>query len=370
MKRIAFLFVVLALCGTSARADVRLPKIFSSHMVLQQEQPVTVWGWAEKGEKVTVELTRNPTGDDAAHFRSIKSETATAEFDDDGRWWASFPARKADGISYTMTVRGKNAITLTDVVFGEVWLCAGQSNMNRGSAITETHPGLRLFYIAGSTTPRRDELDKAYGWVTADAESWNSLPKDDRGRTLAFTEVGLVFGKKIQKEQGVPVGLIRSAFGGSKVQAWTPQPDFEKEHPMDVKVEQSYVGHVPGLLYQSMIHGMVPFAIRGVVWYQGENDGHSRKYGEDMKAWIDSWRSLWGRPEMPFYYVQISPTGYASGMRWVWEGQSWIMNNVPHTGMASTNDFWTLREAYPIRTDEETGWPIAGSSNPTRRTRT
>jgi len=367
MKKLSLiLLTVVALVASSAQADVRLPKILSSNMVLQQEMPVTVWGWADKGERVTVELTQVPTGDDAAHFRPMKSETVTAEFDDDGRWWVSFPARKADGKTYKMTVRGKNTIVLDNLVFGEVWLCAGQSNMNRGPAISETYPGLRLFFIAGSTVPRRDELDEAYGWMTADAESWDKIPKDSRGRTRNFTEVGLVFGQKIQKELDVPVGLIRSAFGGSQVKAWTPVPDFEKEYPYDVKVERSYVGHVPGLLYQSMVHGMIPLSIRGVVWYQGENDGRSRKldYAEDMKRWIESWRSLWGRPDMPFYYVQISPTGYASGMQYVWRSQSWIMDNVPHTGMASTNDFWTLRDANPIKTDEATGWPTAGSSNP------
>ena len=155
---------------------------------------------------------------------------------------------------------------------------------------------------------------------------------------------------------------IKAAFGGSNVKAWTPRPDIEKEHPFGQRVERRYVGHTPGLMYQAMVHGMVPLSIRGVLWYQGENDGRNRNYHEDMKTWIESWRALWGRPDMPFYFVQIAPTTYAGGqMQYLWESQVWVMHNVPHTGLAVSGDILPERM---VKVDEKTGFPKAGGGNP------
>ena len=307
--------------------------------MLQQEMPIVVWGWAKEGTKVEVVF--------AGHSETTKTDKT-------GNWIVKLPAMKADGKQYHLAIRTHVAdnetpelISLSNIVLGEVWLCAGQSNMNRGVDVRkENRENIRLFWIDGSTTPKKHDLgDQVAGWVPCTAEGLGSAkPAIIRGRERArtqFAEVGYVFGRKVQDELDVPVGLIKAAFGGSQVEAWTPLPGIEKEYPFDQKVEKGYVGHTPGLLYQSMIHGIVPLSFRGVVWYQGENNGRDRQYHIHMKQWIESWRKLWNRPEMPVYFVQIAPTSYAGGnMQQLWEAQAWVMHNVPHTAMAVSNDIY------------------------------
>jgi len=345
------LAAILILCG-GAQADVTLPKIFSDNMVLQQELPIAVWGKAAPGEAVVVTLAG----------RSVSTEA-----DADGRWRVDLPPMKADGKTQTLTVKGNNTIALENVLLGEVWLCSGQSNMARSTEIREDDPNIRLFWIDGSVVPLEEELGPTAGWVESTAEGLASAAPIHGGRfegkpRKSFAEVGYVFGRRIHKELGVPVGLIKSAFGGSNVKAWTPRADIADEYPFGQAATGGYLGHRSGLLYQSMIHGMVPMTIRGVVWYQGENDGRSTVYAQQKKEWIESWRELWNRPDMPFYFVQIGPTSYAGGrMQYIWEAQTWVMENVPHTGLAVSNDIYP---ADSVRVDEKIGLPVSGNSNP------
>jgi len=351
-KPVCLSVLLIASVAVQARAAVELPKIFTDNMVLQQDLPIAVWGRAAAGEAVTVSLGPN------------SQETKA---DAGGKWRVYLPSMKADGKTYALTVKGTDTVTLKNILLGEVWLCAGQSNMNRSVEVKDSHPGIRLFWSDGSTVPMKDDLAWTAGWVEATPEGLASAAPVHGGRLEGkprkdFAEVGYVFGRKIHEELKVPVGLIKAAFGGSNVAAWTPRPDIEKEHPFGQKVERSYVGHTPGLMYQAMVHGMVPLAIRGVLWYQGEDDGRNRNYHNDMKTWIESWRALWGRPDMPFYLVQIAPTSYAGGqMQYLWESQVWVMHNVPHTALAVSNDMLPERM---VKVDEQTGFPKAGGSNP------
>ena len=364
---IVFAIIVVSLCllaTTRAKAFVRLPKIFTSNMVLQQEMPIRVWGWAEPGEEVSVTLA----GDKPAAVTADKL----------GHWSVELPPMKADGKTYKLVVKGKNRLELDGILIGEVWLCAGQSNMNRSTQVKENDPNIRLFWISGSNTPMKDDLgDKVLGWTPATATAVAALAEVGKKRLHArwrpgFTEVGYVFGRQIHKELKVPVGLIMCAYGGSQVQSWTPHEGVEKKYPFGVEAKEAWLAHRPGFLYRTMVHGMVPLSIRGVVWYQGENDGRAGPYAyaKDMDKWIASWRKLWGREDMPFYFAQIAQTGYASGMLRVWESQAWVAENIPHTGLATSNDL----QDKSLRTDEGnpnakppilgTGFPLAGGSNP------
>ena len=320
-----------AVMAPAARGEVRPAGVFTDNMVLQQELPIAVWGRADPGEEVTV---------------SLAGQSAGAKTGDDGRWRLSLPAMKADGRTHRLAIRGTNVVTLENVVVGEVWLCGGQSNMNRGVEIKDAHPGLRLFWIDFSTVPRREGFGATAGWVEASPAGLAAAAPISEGRFKGkprkqFPEVGYVFGRRIHGELGVPVGLIKAAVGGSTVQSWTPRPDIGEAYPFGKAVEGSYLGHKEGLLYQSMIHGLVPLAMRGVLWYQGEDNGRDEQYHLHMKQWIESWRRLWNRPDMPVYFVQIAPTTYAGGrMQFIWEAQSWVMHHVPHTAMAVSNDIY------------------------------
>ena len=355
-NRTSAAIAVLLWAAAAAPADLRLPKVFTDHMVLQRELPIAVWGWADPREKVTVTLAGQSV-----------SVTPGA----DSRWRANLPAMPADGKAHTLRVAaGEKTIELTDVWLGEVWLCSGQSNMARQTEVKDPLPPLRLFWIDGSTVPQKDDLgEQVAGWVSATPEGLAAagtvLVRGKQTPRKTFTEVGYVFGRGLQQALKVPVGLIQSAFGGSTVEAWTPKADLEKQYPFGQEVKKGYVGHTPGLLYQSMIHGIVPLTIRGVIWYQGEDDGRNRKYHLDMQAWIQAWRGLWSRDDLPFYFVQIAPTGYAGGqMQYLWQSQVWVMDHVPHTALAVTNDMMSEGEPGRIKADPATGFPLLGGSNP------
>jgi len=343
----------LAIAAT-ARAELRLAKLFTDHMVLQQQLPVAVWGWAEPGKSVKVRLN---------------DKSATAIADDQGRWRLELPAMKADGKAHTLVVSsGNEQIELADVLLGEVWICGGQSNMGRpvtGEQIKSADlPQIRLFNISGDV-PRREGIDDVFGWAVCSPETL-AVAGDgtqEKGRR-GFTEVGFVFGRALHKELGVPVGLIQMNCGGSTAKDWTPTPGVAEQITYDQPLKG--LAHKPGVLYEVRMRGLVPLAARGVVWYQGEDDGRNKDYAKDFSAMIAAWRKLFGRDDLPFYFAQIAATTYASGMLGVWEGQSWVMTHVPHTAMAVSNDIYegTQNGGFKKRIDEKTGRPIAGGGNP------
>jgi len=353
------LLLVICVCGSAAFGDVRLAKIFTDHMVLQQEMPIAVWGWADKAEQISVTLA---------------GKSVSCKADASGKWRVDIPALKADGKPQTLIVKGSNTIELKNVLLGEVWLCAGQSNMNRSVQVKEDDPNIRLFWIDGSVVPTKEDLgENSAGWVRSTPKDVATAAPPKKGRGAgkprrSFAEVGYVFGRKIHAELKVPVGLIKCAFGGSQVQAWTPVADIEKTYPFGKPAEGGYLGHRKGLLYQTMINGIVPLSMRGVLWYQGENDGRSKIYHKDLTKWIASWRKLWSRDDMPFYMVQIAPTTYAGGrMQYIWEAQTWAMHNIPHVALAVTNDMAPIKDhkgVSRIRPDKVTGFPLHGGGNP------
>ena len=288
------------------RADVKLPNVIASHMVLQRDLPLPIWGWADPEEDITVRL------DDC--------EVAT-KADAHGNWKVKLPAVKADGKAHRLIVTGKNKIELEDILFGEVWLGSGQSNMEWGLAATHgaaeaiaaaDYPQIRLFHVPKTQAPApAKDVDAA----------WNVCAPDTVPR---FSAVLYYLGERLHKELKVPVGLINSSWGGSPIEPWTT------------------TGSQSGGMYNGMIAPVKSFAIRGVVWYQGETNVIQKNglaYFDKMKALIEGWRSVWGS-EFPFYFVQIAPWSgrYEEGqLPALWEAQVASLK-IPRTGMAVTTD--------------------------------
>ena len=367
--------VVALLIAASTSADVRLPRIYGSNMVLQRDMPVRIRGWAEAGEEVTV---------------SIGEASAKATADAKGRWSTELPAMKAGG-PHVMTVQGTNRITLKDVLVGEVWVCSGQSNMQWSVAgvpdaakemAAATFPNIRLF-TAPRVTSGEPEDDVQGSWSVCS-------PSTVRG----FTAVGYFFGRRLHKELSVPVGLINSSWGGTRIEPWTPREAFGKVPELAAIAKQvegkcaayagnraKMVGEVeawlpkakaalasgdrfppfpvirhpldnraqPTGLYNAMISGLLPFAIRGAIWYQGEaNHREGMAYLHKMKALVGGWRSVWKQGDFPFYYVQLAPYGgYTKGCLPVfWEAQTAAMA-IPNTGMAVINDVGNPKNIHP-----------------------
>ncbi|MFP6867471.1 MAG: sialate O-acetylesterase, partial [Roseibacillus sp.] len=195
---------------SSASADVQVSKIFGDHMVLQQEHPIRVWGTAGPGEKVTVELGGKSGSSKAA---------------DDGRWRVDLPEMKADGKAHTMTVKGVNTVTINDVLLGEVWLCSGQSNMEWSMSRTMNakeemaaadFPKIRLYNVPGHVAKPQPQDDPRGQWQLCS-------PKTIGG----FTAVGYFFGRELQKNIKVPIGLVGTNWGGTRIEPWTPPVGFK-----------------------------------------------------------------------------------------------------------------------------------------------
>ena len=310
MNRPTTIFIALPLLYTvccTAMADVRLPTVLDSHMVVQSDQPIRIWGWADAAEAVSVTL-----GD------STQAATADAE----GRWLVELAPQKADGQPREIKITGNNEITLTDVLVGEVWIGSGQSNMEwqlrntHGSAeaiAAANHPNIRLFHVPKVNEKKPAEDVKA---------EWKTCTSDN---VPNFSAVLYYFGKELHENLNVPIGLINSSWGGSAIEPWT------------IKDGKS------GGMYNGMIAPLTNVAVKGSIWYQGETNvlhKNGLAYTGRMKDLIDGWRSAFRNPELAFHFVQIAPWSgrYEPGqLPSLWEAQVATLK-IPNTGMAVTTD--------------------------------
>ena len=341
---IGSLAVAAMLLSAPVSAEIKLPSIIGDHMVLQRDRAVPVWGWDDAGAEVTV---------------TMGQATATATADSDGRWVVELPAMAAGG-PHTMKIQGTNTVTLENILVGEVWVCSGQSNMEwtvQRSANPEAeiaaanHPRIRHIKIPHVPMDTPQDNVPSDGWKVCSPET-----------VANFTAVGYFFGRHLLEELDVPIGLIGSNWGGTRIEPWTPPVGFQSVPALKdiadnlanfpTKNADGKINHQsPLALYNGMIHPLLPFAIRGAIWYQGEsNNGEGMLYHEKMKALIHGWRSVWNDPELPFYYVQLAPYRYGgepTRLPGIWEAQLKTLG-VPNTGMAVTVDISDLADIHPV----------------------
>jgi len=344
----------LVCCCTSVHADVKLASIFGSSMVLQRDLPVPVWGSADDGEKVTV---------------AFGGQTRTAQADENGRWQVKLGALEANAEGQPLTVTGKNTIQLEDVLVGEVWICSGQSNMEwslsrslnpKEEVAAANHPDLRLFNVPGHTTapvPR----DTCRG-------SWQVCQP---GTARGFSAVGYFFGRRLLRELKVPIGLVGSNWGGTRIEPWTTLAGFRSVPELKkiadkvaaYKEDTKVGGGSPSAIYNAMVHPLAPFAMRGAIWYQGESNGNEgESYYHKTRALVEGWRQLFN-PELAFYWVQLAdfrkpnddPAG-GNGWAKLREAQRKALS-IEHTGMAVIIDIGQANDIHP-RNKQDVGWRL------------
>ncbi|MDP6904417.1 MAG: sialate O-acetylesterase [Verrucomicrobiota bacterium] len=344
-----FLFysiIVVILSAVFVQAETKLPSILGSHMVLQQGEKCPIWGWDDSDKVVTVEFA---------------GQKHTAKVSDGGRWEVHLDPMKANAKGQTLTIRGSSKLELKDVLVGEVWLCSGQSNMEwtvsrsanpKEEIANGNHPLIRHIKIPHRPSAKPENNVPSTGWQPC-------TPKV----VANFTAVGYYFGRHLHKELNVPIGLIGSNWGGTRIEPWIPPVGFKSVPALKAnfadKLDQfpsptrgNGVNHQsPLALYNGMISPLLPYTIKGALWYQGEsNNGEGMLYHEKMKALIAGWRSVWNNPELPFYFVQLAPFRYGSDndprLPGIWQAQLETLK-VPHTGMAVTTDITTLRNIHP-----------------------
>ncbi|KUG09149.1 sialate O-acetylesterase [Solirubrum puertoriconensis] len=382
MRHHQLLTPLLAACllSLSATANIRLPALIADHMVLQQQASVALWGWADPGEAVTV-------------TPSWSNKPVRVVADEQGKWLVRVPTGRAGG-PYELSLVGKNRLSVRNVLLGEVWLCAGQSNMvfpiskrpNSGSysgVVNEAevlpqanYPAIRMFTVKNQVadTPQPN----AEG-------SWVACSPQTAGE---FSAVAYFFAQEIHERTKLPIGLVNSSWGGTPAESWTRREVLEQDadfrpilaryqrgletyeqdlaayHSKRQEYQQERAAN-PGLRrsaprepigatsnkspyknYNAMIHPLVPFTLRGVIWYQGENNAErAYQYRRLFPALIASWREEWQQPKLPFYFVQIAP--HRSQNPEIREAQLLTMLAVPQTGMAVITDAGDSTDIHP-----------------------
>lgn len=389
MSKIRSVWWVLCL-AQPLMAEVKLSPMFQDGAVLQREKPVPVWGWADAGKAVTV---------------SFGGQTKSTKADGHGRWQVRLDPLQtsAEGRTLSATEAGGQPQEVKDVLVGEVWLASGQSNMQweisqvrpEDQAIANSGPVplMRLFDVPRELSHTRRETVKAK-WTPATPET-----------AKKFSAVAYFFGKQLAEELKVPIGMIHSSWGGSRIEPWwaeeglpgieelddtrknrlskspgfpeydvpfrsyvksvrewsdqaekaledgAPVPEMPKPMPLLALGHASETG-----TYQAMIHPLVPYALRGFLWYQGEsNNGEGMAYTAKMQALIAGWRKQFRAADAPFLFVQLAPYNYGPSkdedLARIWWAQQETLK-VPHTGMAVINDIGNVRDIHPTNKSE------------------
>jgi sialate O-acetylesterase len=312
-------------------------------MVLQQGMKCPIWGTADPGEMVSFTLERRGEG----------TGSSPVPTNQEGRWRIDLPAMKAGG-PYTLTLKGKNTVTVKDVYVGEVWVCSGQSNMewplhataDADQTINNAHdPQLRLFTVKRATAdkPLTDVTGK---WSECDPESVKN-----------FSAVAYYFGRDLRKALGVPVGLIHTSWGGTRAEAWTSRKVLESHEEWKGEFKnppKSGNPNAPSALYNAMIAPLIPYAIKGAIWYQGEsNAGKAYQYRKLFPTMIQNWRDDWKQGDFPFLFVQLAPfmeikkEPQESAWAELREAQLLTTRALKNTGMAVITDVGDPRDIHP-----------------------
>ncbi len=384
-------FVSSACLGSNSNADVKLAGVFTDHMVLQRDSNVAVWGWAEPGEEISIKLGAE----------SVSTKTNSA-----GKFMAKIRTSDKPG-PHALIIAGKNQIVLKDVLFGEVWLCSGQSNMGmkvsgaqnfEAEKATANFPNIRMYQVAAHATPE-PQSDCSGKWVVCAPETVGG-----------FSATAYFFGRNLNQTLDVPVGLINTSWGGTDVAAWTSLPAqkaveaivpklkiydatissydpelaakrYEKsvaawetkrdkakqqggkiprkpKAPIDPRVNQNR----PANLFNGMVQPLIPYTIQGAIWYQGERNSHSIAdgvlYEAQLKTLINDWRSRWKQGDFQFITVQLP--NFRTPQENPVETNGWVMVRsselkslrLPNTGIAITTDIGMEGNIHPINKQE------------------
>ena len=321
---------MVILAAVPGRAEVKPHPIFSDGAVLQQGMKVPIWGISDDGKKVTVKF-------------QDQTVSTTAK----NGWWILWLSPLKAGGPFTMRI---NTIELHNILVGEVWVCSGQSNMemplaqtaNAQKAIAGSKDSmLRLLTVPRATT-RPKEL----------AVSWEKCAPET---SPDFSAAGYYFGRDLRKSLKVPVGLINSSVGGTYAEAWTSRRTLNADPAFKTILDNPLPApNRPSCLYNGMIAPLLPYAIRGAIWYQGEsNAGQAYLYRTLFPAMIQDWHESWRQGDFPFLFVQIAPFGKIepepeeSAWAELREAQLLTSQNVPNTAMAVITDFGSETDIHP-----------------------
>ncbi len=306
------LCTLVALIAISGQARIRLPQFFSDHMVLQQQTECRIWGWSEASPQQSKEL-----GSTVQVSTSWDNRTYAAPVAKDGSFSLTVKTPAAGG-PYEITFIDGDMFTLRDVLIGEVWLCSGQSNMEMQMKGFKAQPveGASEELLRCNDSQLRLFTVKRHAALTPQTDVTGHWDEAHSGSVRAFSATAYYFGKALRSTLDVPIGLIVTSWGGSACEAWM-KSDWLKAFPKvqqtvteaDVKKLQQ---RCPTALYNGQLFPLVGYALRGAIWYQGEdNVPRYDFYAPLLKAMVEGWRKDWQQGDFPFYYCQIAPYDYS-----------------------------------------------------------
>jgi sialate O-acetylesterase len=350
---LALLFAALPATFNAATLTIADP--FGHNMILQHDMPLPVWGKAEPNATVTL---------------TFAGQTKTARADASGNWKLKLDPLPASGENRTLTATAQDttsraSVEINNVLVGEVWICSGQSNMEWGlndiqngreEIAAGTHPQIRFRYVARATAPVPQTKLKGSPWLECTPENLK------RGtRPAGFSAIAYLYALELNRRLKIPVGVIATSWGGTRIEPWTSADGFRQTPGLEKQLATlpkpgkdgtppRVASSTPTALYNAMIHPLVPYGIRGAIWYQGESNVGENNYTDKMRALVQGWRAAWQQGEFPFYYVQLAPHSYkgnrAGRLAEMWEQQTAALA-IPNTAMAIINDIGDPKDIHP-----------------------
>ena len=335
------------------KADIKLPAIISSNMVMQRDTEVIIWGWSHASENLSIKA-------------SWLENSYDIKADNSGKWRIKLRTTKSLQPQTISISCNHKSVELDNILFGEVWLCSGQSNMEQpvkgyyaqptfGANVAiaySKNSNLRLFTVDkhNSTSPLED-VKKYSAWQEASPANVGD-----------FSAVAYFFGQQLQQILGCPVGLINTSWGASSIEAWTSEEVLGNLQEVTLKIaDEGKPQQIHSSLFNAMVNPLIPFAIKGVLWYQGEaNIRDPDSYKKLLPAMVKDWRTRWGGVQFPFYYVQIAPYSYGknrgyqkfNNAAFLREAQQECLDVIPNTGMVVTLDIGDEKFIHPPRKKE------------------
>lgn len=345
-----YLLLTMLVLGMALYGKPVLPEILSDGMVLQQNSNVNIWGKSDPGKTIEVKPSWSTT-------------PVRVVADNKGNWLVALGTPEASFTPHTLTVSDGEEVVLSNILVGEVWLASGQSNMemplhgfhnnpilgaNETIAFSGQYPAIRFVTIpkTQSFTPS-ESVEGRWQECNPKNSPW-------------FSATGFFFAETLQRSLNVPVGIIVSSWGGSRVEGWTSREILKTYPDVDLNEEAVNKFHPAGrplLMYNGMIHPITNYTIRGFIWYQGESNVRAHKvYPERLHNMVSLWREQWNNPDLPFYYVEIAPFQYGEGdwAAYLREAQFKAQELIPNSGMISTNDLVEPHEVYNIHPRNKT----------------
>ena len=328
-----FIFLVLICSNIIVNAQTNVASFFSDGMILQQQKGINIWGIDSAGTKI--------------HVVSSWGETSQTTTSTNGKWKLQLTTPNAGG-PHTITIKGSSTVTIDDVLIGEVWVCSGQSNMQiplKGgldAIVNSKNDRIRFFTVKQNASLK--PLDNVKG-------IWEKAAPSSAG---SFSAVGYFFAHQLEKVLDVPIGIVVTAWGSSTAEAWS---DVKTLHDLGITIPNEIAEvpqKTPTVLYNAMMHPLIGYGIKGVLWYQGEaNRPNANQYEDIVNAMVTAWRTKWNQGDFPFYFAQIAPFNYGNNnSAFLREAQLNTSHSLSNAEMVVTLDVGDCTQIHPSKKRE------------------